>query len=74
MLGGLLVASVGSWAAFAANAVTFVVATGTVLFAPRAVDVTAEQAATPRQIAREIGEGLGHARRSIEMRLVALRS
>lgn len=50
------------------NALTFVVAAFTVLVAPKAVHVGAG-AFTAMDILRQIGEGLGHARRSREVRI-----
>lgn len=73
VLGGLLVAGIDAWAAFLADAVTFAVAAGTILAAPRGVRSGDDDAtSTAGQIIWQIGEGLGHARRSSEVRLVLL--
>ena len=70
VIGGVLVAGVGVWAAFGLNAITFATAALTVLMAPAAPASGAAPRA--RTVLREIGEGLGHARRSPEIRLVLL--
>ena len=70
VIGGALVAGVGAWAAFGLNAITFAIAAVTVLMA----SATPGSPGTPRAgtVLREIGEGLGYARRSPEIRLVLL--
>ncbi len=70
MLGGLLVAGPGAAAVFGLDAGTFAVAAATVLLAPSTRRV--RRAPRPATVLREIGEGLGHARRSHEVRLVLL--
>ncbi len=70
MLGGFIVAGPGAAAVFGLNAVTFAVAAATVLLAPRTL--RARRATRPGAVLRDIGEGLGHARRSHEIRLVLI--
>jgi MFS family permease len=70
ILGGLLAAGPGPWAAFTANAVTFVVAAATVLAAPASSRPSGVPSA--RVVLHEIGEGLGYARHSYEIRLVLM--
>jgi len=70
LLGGLLAAGTGPWAAFTANAATFVIAAGTVLAAPKSS--RPERLPSARTVLHEIGEGIGHARRSHEIRLVLM--
>ena len=69
LLGGALIASVGPWSVFALNAATFFLASLTLLAAPLSRPEPTESL-SPRQVAREIAEGLGHAKRSHEVRLV----
>jgi predicted MFS family arabinose efflux permease len=69
VLGGALVASAGASAVFAVNGVTFLVAALTLLAAARVARGRSESPRA-RQIGREILEGLAHARRSREVRLV----
>lgn len=71
VLGAVLIAAIGAWVVFALNALTFVVAAFTVLAAPKTVRAGAA-ALTAMQVLREIGMGLGHARRSHEIRLVLI--
>ena len=70
VLGGLIVAGPGAAAVFGLDAATFAVAAATVLLAPSTRRV--RRAPRPGTVLREIGEGLGHARRSHEVRLVLL--
>lgn len=71
VVGGVLVSVAGAWAVFAINGLTFVLASVTVLAAPRYAQAEGG-APSPREILRQIGEGLGHARRSHEVRLVLI--
>ncbi|MEP6798079.1 MAG: MFS transporter [Lapillicoccus sp.] len=71
VVGGVLVSVTGAWVVLGFDALTFVVAALTVLAAPRAVR-TGDSAPSPMEILRQIGEGVGHARRSHEVRLVLL--
>lgn len=71
LMGGLLISVTGAWVVLGFNALTFVIAAFTVLAAPKAVQAGG-QAPTSREILREIREGLGHARRSHEVRLVLI--
>lgn len=71
VIGGVLVSVIGAWAVFGINALTFVVASLTVLAAEKSV-VAEGGALNPKEIFRQITEGLGHARRSHEVRLVLL--
>ncbi|WP_218917440.1 MFS transporter [Luteipulveratus mongoliensis] len=70
VLGGLLTAADGSWLVFALNALTFAVAAVTVRWAPRAP--SDQPSPRVREVIRDIGEGLRHARRTREVRLVLL--
>lgn len=71
VLGGVVVSVTGAWAVFAGNALTFVIAACTVMAAPKAASASGG-APPPAAVLRQIGEGLGHARRSHEVRLVLL--
>lgn len=69
--GGLLVAATGAWAVFAINGLTFLIAALTVLAAP-VTTPSPHSVPGPREVLRQIGEGLGHARRSPDVRLVLI--
>lgn len=71
VIGGVLVATSGAWPVFALNALTFVVASMTVLAAPKSGEAEGGTPG-PGEILRQIVEGLGHARRSHEVRLVLI--
>ncbi len=71
VIGGVLVSVTGAWVVLAFDALTFVVAAFTVLAAPKAVQARGAEP-SPMEILREIGEGLRHARRSPEVRLVLI--
>ncbi|MEO5744343.1 MAG: MFS transporter [Terracoccus sp.] len=71
VIGGVLISVAGTWVVLGFNALTFVVAAFTVLAAPKTVQ-TSGGAPSPTEILRQIGEGLGHARRSHEVRLVLI--
>jgi MFS family permease len=71
VVGGVLVSVTGVWTVFAINGLTFVIASLTVLAAPRTAPADGGTP-SPREILRQIGEGLGHARRSHEVRLVLI--
>ncbi len=71
MLGGLLTAWLGPAVAIELNALTFFVAAMTVRAAPRR-GATHQEALSVSGVFKEIGEGLGIARRSHEVRIVLL--
>ena len=71
VVGGVLVSASAGWAVFALNALTFLVAASTVLAAPGG-GATGHGSPTATAILQQIREGLGHARRSREVRLVLL--
>ncbi|MEQ4210225.1 MFS transporter [Actinopolymorpha sp. B9G3] len=71
MLGGLLTAGFGPAVAIELNALTFLVAAMTVRAAPPRVE-THQEAMSVSGVLKEIGEALGVARRSHEVRIVLL--
>lgn len=71
VIGGVLASVTGTWVVLGFNALTFAVAAFTVLAAPKTVQ-TGGRAPSPTETLRQIGEGLGHAGRSHEVRLVLI--
>lgn len=70
VIGGVLVSTTGVWVVLGVDALTFVIAALTVLVAP----TVARHDGTPggSEVLRAIGEGLAHAGRSHEFRLVLI--
>lgn len=71
VIGGALIMVAGTWVVFGFDALTFAVAGLTVLAAPKTVRGGAD-APSATEILQQIAEGLGHARRSHEVRLVLM--
>lgn len=71
VIGGVLVSVAGAGVVLGFDALTFGVAAFTVLAAPKLAQAGGG-APTPREILRQIGDGVGHARRSHEVRLVLI--
>ncbi|MDN5769157.1 MAG: MFS transporter [Humibacillus sp.] len=71
VIGGVVISVASIWVVLGFNALTFVVAAFTLLVAPKSARASGG-ALSPTEILRQIGEGLGHARRSHEVRLVLI--